>query len=86
LKKRKDYPDRNELLAFGSQHCLVRQPEKVIEQVAQAMLETLAEHKPRIKPELFRAMSKEWEAGIAMATHPGVKSPMRRRPVTPTLR
>jgi serine/threonine-protein kinase HipA len=85
LNKRKAYPERDELLAFGSQHCLVRQPEKVIERVAQAMLESLAEHKPRIEPELFMAMSKEWEAGIAMATHPGVKSPMRRRPVKPTL-
>lgn len=86
LNKRKDYPDRAELLAFGSQHCRVRQPERVIERVAQAMTEALAEHESRIEPELFRAMSREWQAGIAMATNPSVKNPMRRRPVRPTPR
>lgn len=58
----KDYPTRKDLLAFG-QLCSVKNPEQVMECIADAMQTTLQEHRDRAEPAFFDRMKKEWDGG-----------------------
>lgn len=63
LNKSKSYPTREEMLDFGIRHCGVRQPEQVIERIAQAMHETLQEHR-NLFPQVFaQRINAEWDSG-----------------------
>ncbi|WP_274644784.1 type II toxin-antitoxin system HipA family toxin [Pseudomonas serbica] len=81
LNGKKNYPTRQELLAFGSNQCMLRRPEDVINRIAEAMHEALRINRDRLDPSLHAAMSKEWEAGIVMALHPALGKGFRRSPV-----
>lgn len=63
------YPTSDELMAFGGSICSVAKPETVMQNIAQAMTETLqqAKHDERIPSALRSAMSTAWEAGMAYA-------------------
>jgi serine/threonine-protein kinase HipA len=64
LNKNKSYPTRQEALDFGT-HCGVKHPEQVIERIAQAMHETLQEHRTLFPQAFAQRLSDEWEAGIS---------------------
>jgi serine/threonine-protein kinase HipA len=81
LNGKKNYPTRQELLAFGSNQCMVRRPEDVINRIAEAMHEALRINSERLDQTLHAAISQEWEAGIVMALHPALGKGFRRSPV-----
>lgn len=64
LNKRYSYPTREELIAFGKEHCYVTKPEQVIERISESMLGSLYEHRPRVPAAFFERLHSEWEAGI----------------------
>lgn len=81
LNKSKDYPSRQDLITFGKNLCQIKKPDLIIERIAQAMTEALAENKHRIAPELHLKMSAEWEAGLVAALHPAAGKGFRRKKV-----
>ena len=64
--KSKTYPLTNEMIQFGTQVCGVTRPLQVLERIAQALLETLREHKTdtRIPAGLISKMGSAWERGM----------------------
>jgi len=60
LRKSKSYPDLETLLRFGREVCQVARPMDVIERIAEALSDTLKEHRTRIAEELWRGLSVEW--------------------------
>jgi serine/threonine-protein kinase HipA len=68
LSKSKSYPDRTTLVDFGARVCDVIQPEKVLERIADAMMDTLSELGDRVDEQLLAQMRTEWNAGAGVAT------------------
>jgi serine/threonine-protein kinase HipA len=64
LNKSKSYPTRDELIVFGKVHCHVRHPEKMIDRIGEAMLESLRENRARVDPVFFDRMTSEWDRGL----------------------
>jgi len=64
LNKRFSYPTREELMAFGKEHCYVTKPERVIERISESMLGSIHEHRERVPEPFFKRLLAEWEAGI----------------------
>jgi serine/threonine-protein kinase HipA len=62
----KAYPTTEELHAFGRRVCGVPQPGRVLERIAQALHETLADAQgdARIAPDLLARMTRVWEEGM----------------------
>lgn len=69
-KASKVYPLPHELVDFGRRVCGVADPAQVIERIAHAMVETLAQHRTdaRIPPTLHAQMDGAWAAGLALAS------------------
>lgn len=67
----KAYPTREELLRFGEKLCGVARPQEVLEQIAQAMHETLVDAKrdQRIPAGLLKRIVPFWRIGLAYAPH-----------------
>lgn len=63
------YPTQAELLDFGRRVCGVAQPLQVLQQIAQAMHETMAQAAgdERLPPTLLHKMQAAWTEGIALA-------------------
>ena len=57
----RDYPKRKELLEFG-QVCSVKNPEQVLERIADAMQATLQQHSDRVEDAFLIRMKTEWDA------------------------
>lgn len=64
------YPDTQELLAFGRDLCGVRNPQAVLDRIAQAMSEALAAAAAdaRFDKSLLQALQPEWESGQGHAS------------------
>ena len=62
----KAYPTPNELCDFGRRVCGVSQPKQVLDNIAQAMRDTLvdAQGDPRIPPPLLTKMQAAWQSGL----------------------
>jgi serine/threonine-protein kinase HipA len=58
----KNYPGRADLLAFG-RLCSVRNPDIVIERIADAMQTALQTYGSRGEPKFLQRMKREWDAG-----------------------
>ena len=67
LNKKKMYPNRTELIAFGRNECNVRNPEAVLDRIANAMTETLVEHGDLMSAEHGARLRKSWEEGMTVA-------------------
>jgi serine/threonine-protein kinase HipA len=67
LNKKKIYPNRAELMAFGKNECNVRNPESVLEKIADAMSNTLTEFGELMSAEHGARLRKSWEEGMATA-------------------
>lgn len=63
LNKSNRYPTRPEVLDFGTRHCGVQRPQEVIARIAQAMQETLQEHRHLLPQGFAQRFSAEWESG-----------------------
>lgn len=63
------YPTTDELLAFGHKVCGVARPQPVIDRIAAAMREVLAQARSdaRIAPALLESMARAWRPGLAHA-------------------
>lgn len=81
MNKVKTYPDRQQLIEFGRQHCAVDKPSLIIERIAEAMTEALVVNQGRVDGGLFSGMQAEWDAGRVVALHDSVKSGLKRKPV-----
>ncbi|MGE8146774.1 type II toxin-antitoxin system HipA family toxin [Pseudomonas frederiksbergensis] len=81
MNKVKTYPDRQQLIEFGRQHCAVDKPSLIIERIAEAMTEALVVNQGRVEGELLSGMQGEWDAGRMVALHDSVKSGLKRKPV-----
>lgn len=68
----KSYPDRQQLIEFGRKHCAVDRPALIIERIAEAMTEALANNQHRTDGELFSGMQTEWDAGRLMALNDSI--------------
>jgi len=64
LRKSRNYPDRETLLAFGREHCGVLAPEPVIDRIAEALAATLKDQRERIPSELWQQLNEEWQVGL----------------------
>ncbi|PNB51955.1 type II toxin-antitoxin system HipA family toxin [Pseudomonas sp. GW456-12-10-14-LB2] len=84
MNKVKTYPDRQQLIEFGRKHCSVEKPALIIERIAEAMTQALANHQARVNGELFADMQREWDAGRVVALNDSVGSGMKRKPVGTT--
>jgi len=84
MNKVKTYPDRQQLIEFGRKHCSVEKPALIIERIAEAMTQALANHQARVNGELFADMQREWDAGRGVALNDSVGSGMKRKPVDTT--
>jgi serine/threonine-protein kinase HipA len=62
LRKSRNYPDRETLLAFGRDHCGVARPEEVIERIAEALATTLKDNRGRVPEELWNGLNEQWGA------------------------
>jgi serine/threonine-protein kinase HipA len=69
-KASKVYPLPHELVDFGRRVCGVANPARVIERIAQAMVQTLTLYRndPRVAPALHAQMASAWAAGLAFAS------------------
>jgi serine/threonine-protein kinase HipA len=87
-EKERQYPTREELLAFGRDVCGVEAPADVLERIAQAMDETLADAAgdDRIQAETLSAMTQEWQASIAIHAPDGGKGSAKPRRSTQSVR
>lgn len=63
LAKTRSYPGRETMLRFGRDHCFVREPERVIERLCEAMLATWRAHSARAPRWLLEALKREWGEG-----------------------
>lgn len=81
MNKTKNYPDRQQLIEFGRKHCAVDRPALIIERIAEAMAEALANNQHRTDGELFSGMQTEWDAGRLMALNDSITPGLRRKPV-----
>jgi serine/threonine-protein kinase HipA len=81
MNKVKSYPDRQQLIEFGRKHCAVDRPALIIERIAEAMTEALANNQHRTDGELFSGMQTEWDAGRLMALNDSITPGLRRKPV-----
>lgn len=65
LKMRKDkrYPSPRELHDFAQEHCLVREPARIIERISQGMSESLAENGSRLPQDLREKLQAQWDLG-----------------------
>ncbi|MCW7541919.1 type II toxin-antitoxin system HipA family toxin [Aquabacterium sp. A7-Y] len=65
----KAYPTTEELLAFGRELCGVPQPRGVVERIADAMVQALAdaEKDSRVPRELLTLMREQWNIGLSYA-------------------
>lgn len=65
------YPTTAELLRFGRDVCRVNEPGKVIQRIADAMSDTLADARQdqRIAPQTLTRMADVWDGGLAYAHH-----------------
>jgi serine/threonine-protein kinase HipA len=84
MNKVKTYPDRQQLIEFGRKHCSVEKPALIIERIAEAMTQALANHQGRVNGELFADLQREWDAGRVVALNDSVGSGMKRKPVGTT--
>ncbi len=84
MNKVKAYPDRRQLIEFGRKHCSVEKPALIIERIAEAMTQALANHQGRVNGELFANLQREWDAGRLVALNDSVGSGMKRKPVGTT--
>jgi serine/threonine-protein kinase HipA len=84
MNKVKTYPDRQQLIEFGRKHCSVEKPALIIERIADAMTQALANHQARVNGELFTDMQREWDAGRVVALNDSVGSGMKRKPIGTT--
>lgn len=84
MNKVKAYPDRQQLIEFGRKHCSVEKPGLIIESIAEAMTQALANHQARVNGELFADMQREWDAGRVVALNDSVGSGMKRKPAGTT--
>jgi serine/threonine-protein kinase HipA len=64
LNRHAGYPTREALIEFGKSRCMVRQPEKVIDRIGEAMLESLSENRSRVDEDFFAQMQAEWDGGL----------------------
>jgi len=64
LRKSRNYPDREALLAFGREHCAVHSPEQVVDRIAEALSATLKEQRERVPAVLWQQLNKEWQVGL----------------------
>jgi serine/threonine-protein kinase HipA len=64
LRKSRNYPDREALLAFGREHCAVHAPERVLDRIAEALSATLGEQRERVPAVLWQQLNKEWQVGL----------------------
>lgn len=64
LRKSRNYPDREGLLAFGREECGVARPETVIDRIADALSATLKEQRDRVPSALWQQLNKEWRIGL----------------------
>jgi serine/threonine-protein kinase HipA len=64
LRKSREYPDRDSLLAFGREHCGVHAPERVIDRIADALSATLKDQRERIPSKLWENLNKEWQVRL----------------------
>jgi len=64
--QRRTYPLLEELLAFGAQTCLVRNPAEPVARVRDAMASVLAEHvdRTRFDPRMLEPLTEEWRASM----------------------
>lgn len=69
-KASKVYPLPHELVDFGRRVCGVADPARVIERIAQAMVQTLTQYRtdPRVAPALHAQMASAWATGLAFAS------------------
>lgn len=69
-KATRTYPLPDELLDFGRRVCGVADPARVIERIADAMVQTLAQYRTdtRIAPALHAQMGAAWASGLALAS------------------
>jgi serine/threonine-protein kinase HipA len=60
----------DELLDFGRRVCGVADPARVVERIADAMVQTLAQHRTdtRVAPALHAQMGAAWASGLALAS------------------
>lgn len=70
--KTREYPSREDLLRFGRTVCLVTRPEEVIERIASAMSDTLANHRPVLDAgaDYGKRLAQEWELGRQAVSSP----------------
>ena len=64
LNKSNDYPTRKALIAFGKDVCLVKNPEAVIERIANAMTDVLKVHSDWLPASFAKQLSSEWLGGL----------------------
>lgn len=82
LKMRKDrrYPMPKELHDFAQEHCLVRDPARIVERISQGMSESLAENGSRLPADMLRTIQREWDQGrLGMLHQPAAPRPSRPR-------
>jgi serine/threonine-protein kinase HipA len=81
-KSTRTYPLPDELLDFGRRVCGVADPARVIERIAQAMMQTLEQHQkdPRIAPAVHEQMRTAWACGLALASEITRSQRTARRP------
>jgi serine/threonine-protein kinase HipA len=60
LRKSRNYPDLATLLAFGQDHCGLKNPRETIERIADSLAATLKENRDRIPKELWQGLNTEW--------------------------
>lgn len=63
LAKSRLYPSKETLISFGREKCFVRHPERVLDELASAMADTLREEGRRAPSEFLASMTEEWDAG-----------------------
>ena len=68
----KGYPTRKDLLSFGHLKCQVKKPELILDRIAQAMNETLAQMKQdeRIPRTLLDKLAASWSTGLMYSPTP----------------
>ncbi|CAI8708947.1 hypothetical protein EMIT0P2_100222 [Pseudomonas sp. IT-P2] len=62
----------------------MEKPGLIIERIAEAMTQALANHQARVNGELFADMQREWDAGRVVALNDSVGSGMKRKPIGTT--
>lgn len=63
LAKSRLYPSRNTLLNFARDICLIKHPERILDELASAMADTLRAERDRVPVDFLAAMTEEWDAG-----------------------